>query len=311
MNHRRTPSSYVGVPSRAQMPLARPMSPSHIATPLHQTAYHLGPNRRAMVSLGPLKPRNYCTFTCPFCYVRGPFPRYQAGAAVDEIVAWLQSRRSRFDIVYISGDTDSFAPPRTAQALELLAALRQLQCDVLFTTRHRFARQHRELLASLAADYHSDGYMLIGCVSVSQLRQPGLEPRPIASPQARLEQVAWMRSAGLVSVLTVRPFIPAVPAEEYADIVHAGAAGCDVVLGSHWYVDPAGVILEQTSRALGHLAGGAAHRMPLDFSDDSTSWQVHEHPEAEAAVRQASATHGRPFFMRSDPAIAYLRARRA
>ena len=136
---------------------------------------------RAMVSLGPLSDSRYCPFSCQFCYVQGPFPKYKS-AAPAEIVSWLQDRREQFQVIYVSGDTDSFAPGRTQLGLELLDALRQLGMDVLFTTRHVFSPGDRLALSSIADSYRRKGLLLIGCVSISQLHHPALEPLPIQSP---------------------------------------------------------------------------------------------------------------------------------
>jgi radical SAM superfamily enzyme YgiQ (UPF0313 family) len=69
---------------------------------------------RAMVSLGPLSAKRYCTYNCGFCYVHADFTRYPTKTN-DEVVSYLRTRRNEFDIVYVSGDTDSLAlgaPPR-------------------------------------------------------------------------------------------------------------------------------------------------------------------------------------------------------
>src|SRR5580704_3153037 len=92
-------------------------------------------DRRAMVSLGPLSARRYCTFRCPFCYVHADYDSFQA-LKVDQIVEWIRRQdQTSFDTVYVSGDTDSFAPPRLSAGLDLLDALVDVGKDVLFTTR--------------------------------------------------------------------------------------------------------------------------------------------------------------------------------
>lgn len=271
------------------------------------SAYYIGDNRRAMVSLGPVKHRNYCTFSCPFCYVQGPFPRYQRTTEPTEVVAWLEQRRDQFDTVYVSGDTDSFAPPRTEKALELLAGLLPLGCTILFTTRHLFDVRQRAALEEVASNYRAAGVQLIGCVSISQLHHPLLEPTPIASPEHRIEQLRWMRESGFVSILTIRPFIPGVPASEYAEIATRGADAADLVLGGDWYVDPAGIILTRTEQALGVEIDSPSAKQSLDFTEDGTVWHVYTHPAARQAVSQVCREKGVPFFMRSDPALFHVR----
>jgi hypothetical protein len=113
--------------------------------------------------------------------VQGPFPKY-ASASVEEIVDWLRDRRDQYDIVYISGDTDSFAQPRTDDGLNLIEALLGLDVDVLFTTRYVFSIEELERLGSIASRYRAQRLLLIGCISISQLHHPELEPHPIKSP---------------------------------------------------------------------------------------------------------------------------------
>src|SRR6185436_14243115 len=89
---------------------------------------------RVMVSLGPLHQTKFCTYSCPFCYVHTDFKSY-ASMEVEEIRTWLAGITEPFDIIYVSGDTDSFGPPRANQGIELLKALSQFDADLLFTTR--------------------------------------------------------------------------------------------------------------------------------------------------------------------------------
>src|SRR5258706_9777095 len=102
-------------------------------------------DNRAMVSLGPLSPKKYCTYSCPFCYVRTDFLSY-ASMSIPEIISWLRNCQQPFDIIYVSGDTDSFAPPRTSRGIELLEELCEFNVDLLFTTRFVFAPEHLERL---------------------------------------------------------------------------------------------------------------------------------------------------------------------
>ena len=103
---------------------------------------------RAMVSIGPLSPKKYCSYNCPFCYVNAGFLSY-ATMTIPEIVAWLKKHVDSYDIIYVSGDTDSFAPPRMDEGIELLEALAELDSDLLFTTRAIFGRSHLNSLENI------------------------------------------------------------------------------------------------------------------------------------------------------------------
>jgi hypothetical protein len=274
-----------------------------------QEPYFLGLNR-AMVSLGPLTDSVYCTFKCKFCYVNGPYRKY-ARRSVGEILDWLNATRDDYDIIYVSGDTDSFAKPRTHDGLRLLRGMTALKSDVLFTTRHVFSGQEREELKQIIASYAAIGKLFIPCISVSQLNYPALEPAPIASPEARLEQIKWFHDNGAKVILTVRPFLPYLPGEEYAEITRQGAPYSAAVLGGDWYTDLDGTIDEMTRGALGvehtRVAGPTVSRQPLDSTSDTQEWLITRHPEAEASVACAAREAARNFYMRSSDLIKFLR----
>ena len=102
------------------------------------TPFYIDGNR-AMVSLGPLTNNVYCCYRCAFCYVQDGFMSY-ANLDVSEIVDFLVKNREKYNIIYVSGDTDSFAPPRTKKGIELLNDIvKAVKCDITFTTRSIFS----------------------------------------------------------------------------------------------------------------------------------------------------------------------------
>jgi DNA repair photolyase len=274
-----------------------------------------------MVSLGPLTDAKdrYYQCRCKFCYVQGPFPKY-AQYKPGHVIDWLEHRiaeHADFDVVYVSGDTDSFARPRTQQGLELLERLLSLSSpvDVLFTTRYVFTSPERDRLAELVEEYRKARRTLIPCISVSQLHYADLEPRPIPTPDDRIGLVKWLHGIGAQVALTVRPFIPYIPADDYAEIVRRVDGECSVVLGGDWHTDVDGRIDSLTRAALEPHLGQLDPLTPadrperLDFSTDSSLWYTHVHPTAEQVVRAECERQGLRFFMRSSPAVDFLRRR--
>jgi hypothetical protein len=272
--------------------------------------YFLGLGR-AMVSLGPLRGGAFCPFRCRFCYVHGPYLRY-ASRSVEEIIDWLRGCRQRYDIVYVSGDTDSFARPRTAEGLRLLSQLAELNVDVLFTTRYVFTDAERRQLRGLFGRYRAMGRLLVACVSVAQLSHPRLEPPPVPSPLARLRQARWLHDEGSTVLLTIRPFIPYVSDAEYAEIARLGGPHCAAILGGDWHVDQAGRIDLQARRALGvpdrdQLDPAMATHGPLDSTNDGQEWLTYHHPAAAGAVGDVARRLHKKLFMRSAPAVDFVR----
>jgi len=271
-------------------------------------SFYIG-RRRAMVSLGPVG-RRQCSFRCAFCYLNADFPRY-ASLNNDEIVQWLYERRSEYDIVYVSGDTDSFAAPRASRAVELLHRLLDLDVDVLFTTRALIDLDERRSLERAASLYQDRRRLLIGCVSISQCNYPMLEPAPIPSVDARLRMMGWMQESGVTTALTIRPLIPMISSDEYVELASLGSAVSSVIIGGDWYTDIEGRIMASTVKALRIGVPDplpANSYGPLYFSTDKNGgWVTHSHPSAQAALHELSGQLGYRFFMGSEPAVAYLR----
>jgi hypothetical protein len=259
---------------------------------------------RVMVSLGPLTRRKHCPYSCPFCYVRAGFAKYSF-VSIPDTVRWIRGVRQPYDVIYVSGDTDSFAPPRTAEGLALLTALLEFNTDLLFTTRAVLDDGSLDHLGEIARELNRRGNRMIACVSVAQLSVPRLEPRPMAPPLERLEQLKRFRSLGAATVLAMRPFLPVVPVSDYTSLVNFAKGAADIILGEAWYVDEGG-ILERA--VLGAPApAGLMQPSDMDFNDNSIRWKTYEPPEVIEAVTAECERLGIPFFMRSRPALDWLR----
>src|ERR1017187_4736212 len=184
---------------------------------------------RVMVSLGPLHPRRYCTYRCPFCYVQAEYGSFER-LSPDDIVNWIiRQDQDSFDTIYVSGDTDSFAPPRLREGVELLEKLAGIDKDLLFTTRAPFDFDALDRIARLNDQLRSRNHWLFGCVSIAQFTIPHLEPHPVPAPLMRRRQLSAFHERGLVAVLALRPFLPNVPLGDYATILDLSSGSVDMV----------------------------------------------------------------------------------
>ena len=78
-------------------------------------------------------------------------------------------------------------------------------------------------------------------------------------------------------------------------------------------MDADDVILEKMKEAMPTWKGvdkNIAHKEPLDFSNEKQNWLRYEHPEAIEKVSSECIKRNIPFFMRSAPAIQYLKINR-
>ncbi len=262
-------------------------------------------DRRAMISLGPLSDKQYCTYMCPFCYVQAGFLSYQ-NLDITSIYDWLEKNTSKFDIIYISGDTDSFAPPRTHLALKLLEKLLQLRKDVLFTTRAVLNEEDMCWLSNIAKMYLEKKVMLIGCVSITSWATEGLESSNVPSPKERVEEIRRFKDMGIIPILAMRPFIPVVPITDYQLILEKTFGLVEAVLGESWYVDINGIIERRT---LGNRLIEQFTLCDMPFDDNAKEWKRYDGMAQKRFCEEWCKQHGVAFFMRSMPAVRYIKER--
>lgn len=271
---------------------------------LKELPFFIG-DKRAMISLGPLSKKKYCTYSCPFCYVHSGFLKYR-NLEINDIKKWLTENVGKYDIIYISGDTDSFAEPRTELGLKLLEELVGFNVDILFTTRYVFNENQLLKIKKINSQLNEKGKTLFGCVSVAQLSFEYLEPKPIKSPLERIEQLRKFKELGLCSILAMRPFLPIVPKEEYEEIVNLSKGVFDILLGESWYADKKGILEEKVFKNES-FKNIEYDETEMDFDNNENLWKVWKGEKIIDLIKQKSINMGFPFFMRSRPAIEWYR----
>jgi DNA repair photolyase len=138
------------------------------------------------------------------------------------LCAGLESPRWKPQVLVMSGVTDPYQPIEkklriTRGCLEVLAKFRN---PVAIITKNRLVTRDVNLLRELA-DY-SAAAVNISVTSLDSKLQRVLEPRT-SSPQARLETIAQLRSAGIPIGVMVAPIIPGLTDHEVPRILEACA----------------------------------------------------------------------------------------
>lgn len=256
-----------------------------------------GTVNRAMVSLGPLSPKRYCTYKCAFCYVGGEFQRYPARSAAD-VLRWLELNRDRYDITYVSGDTDSFARPRTDEGIALLRGIASLDVDVLFTTRYAFTSEQADRIGAIASRQRENRKLFIGCASVLSPSDIDSEPKPIPSPRKRLDSLRLLAERGVTAVLAVRPLLPSTTASEMEALVAACPSGVRNVITGWYFANGQDVDSSDSGE-------GRDVQMYFDIARNSAR-EVRNH-YAYAALERACRSAGLSLYLGSTGLIESLR----
>lgn len=265
--------------------------------------FHLN-GQRAMVSLGPLNDNAHCPYRCAFCYVQDEFVSY-ANLDVNEIILFLKSNREKYDIVYVSGDTDSFAPPRTDRGLDLLYKIvMEIDCDLLFTTRTTFTEENYNTLKLIIDEQKRTKNMLYACVSITRFSESVayLEPCPIPTPTERINVLRRLKELGATTVLATRPFLPVVDVQDYLQIIDMARDFTDIVLGECFYFIRGGTVQQRVfpKGIPPELEVNIVRNQKMSFDDNSASWDIWDSSEYQEAVQRKCKELGIMFAMHSD-----------
>src|SRR5213078_105645 len=136
--------------------------------------------------------------------------------------AELESPRWKPQTLVMSGVTDPYQPIErklfiTRGCLEVLAKFRN---PVAIITKNRLVTRDVDLLRGLAA--HNAVAVNVSVTSLDSNLQRVLEPRT-SSPQARLDAIRQLRSAGVPTGVMVAPVIPGLTDHEIPKILEACA----------------------------------------------------------------------------------------
>ena len=182
-----------------------------------------------------LNPYRGCEHGCIYCYARPTheYLGFSAGldfeskimvktSAPELLRAELESPRWQPQTLVLSGVTDPYQPVErklgiTRGCLEVLARFRN---PVAIITKNRLVTRDVDLLRDLAAQ---NGVAVnISVTSLDSNLQRVLEPRT-SSPQARLDAIRQLRSAGIPTGVMVAPIIPGLTDHEVPKIIDACA----------------------------------------------------------------------------------------
>jgi DNA repair photolyase len=182
-----------------------------------------------------LNPYRGCEHGCIYCYARPTHEYLGLSAGLDfeskimvktnapELLrAELDSPRWQPQTLVMSGVTDPYQPIEkrlciTRGCLEVLTKFRN---PVAIITKNRLVARDIDLLRELAG--HDAVGVNISVTSLDSNLQRVLEPRT-SSPQARLDAVRQLRSAGIPTGVMVAPVIPGLTDHEVPKIVDACA----------------------------------------------------------------------------------------
>ncbi len=263
-------------------------------------------NGRAMVSLGSLNQYKTCPYSCAFCYVQDGFIPY-AKKNINEIVDFLIRHREKYDIIYVSGDTDSFAKPRTQTGISLLKSISEnINCDLLFTTRTIFSSEDLQQLKRVVNTLKNKNKDLFACISITRFSDEVsyLEPYPIPSPQARIDTIKHLHNIGAVTVLALRPFLPIVKVTDYLSILNICKDYIDIALGEAFYFQKDGKIEKRVfPNGIPNKVETALKKVHMDFNENNEEWEIWESKFIESTIQNFCDKNDVIFSMHSADAI--------
>ena len=269
--------------------------------------FFLRHGERVMISLGPLTASKHCPYSCAFCYVQDDFQSYPV-CSEEQIIDFLQKEKDKYNIIYISGDTDSFAPPRTDRGLRLLLRIsKEFDSDLLFTTRTVFNEEQITVIEEVVKNQKSKGKQIYACISITRYSNElaYIEPFPIPLPDERISTIKNLHNVGATTVLALRPFLPIVPITDYITILEKTKGFVDIALGEHFYFIRGGKICQRVFKdgISVQIENDITRNNKMSFDVNNSDWDIWYSAEYEQAVREKCDELGIVFSMHSNEAI--------
>ncbi|MCL1902152.1 MAG: radical SAM protein, partial [Alphaproteobacteria bacterium] len=253
---------------------------------------------RAMVSLGPIARDKPCPNNCAFCYLQDGFCQYESANANDVVWFLEKNKNNPHRMIYISGDTDSFAPPRMVDGMGILSGIahsRVFSCNATLTTRTTFNQSQIESLQYYNHVQKAKGKVLVVGISISRYSAENnyLEPAPVPSPDARCQTIIDLKKAGIPTLLALRPFLPVVGIDEYMTILDNVAGYVDIVLGEPYYFKKDGHSIKRVFNGRTPPKSFWNNVTESNFAVDKNAkggdiWMTFNSKKAEAAIRKKS-----------------------
>lgn len=146
---------------------------------------------------------------------------------------------------------------------------------------------------------------LIASISISRLYSADyIEPYPIPTPKQRIEMLRKLKEIGLFTILATRPFLPIISPNEYIRIIEKAKDYVDAVLGETWYADDN--LIKDVCKDF-DLQQIDFVQKNMDFDNNDKVWKCYEAKEIVEKVSKYCSNNGIKFYMRSNPAIEYIR----
>ncbi len=172
---------------------------------------------------------DFCPFQCKHCYT------YQierdVKRTIDQIVASIANEK--FDIVYISQRSDSFADP--AVGLELCEKVFQrYKCNILIITRNILDNNQYQRLLELNKIMTAQNKMLFWACSVIGMESANVSENTHLIPKTteRIKFLSKLKTSNIRTMLLIRPLFPSfiIPNSEIEKIVELAANSAHCII---------------------------------------------------------------------------------
>ena len=181
-----------------------------------------------------------------------------------------------------------------------------MDVDITFTTRTTFNEDSLKKLKNINDYMKNKNHKLIVSISISRLYSAKyIEPDPIPKPEERIKTLKKLKENGLYTILATRPFLPIITSDEYIEIIKKSKNYVDAVLGEIWYADEK--LMNDVCKNF-DIKEVQFIEQTMDFDNNDKVWKCYEAKEIVEKVNEFCKENKIPFFMRSNPAIEYIRS---
>ena len=245
---------------------------------------YLVDGNRAIISLG-----GNCTYGCKYCYTNEPGFKGFKRKTADEIIPTLKQLPSEVKLIQCGYDNEFFQNEN--EAVKLIKAISKQGLNITFATKKDLSLETITKLSSIKKQMQDSQY-LVACVSLLGFETAKfLEPNA-PDPEKRVNTIQQLYSAGIPTLVYIRPLIPLIPDEELQEVFTQTKGVCN------GYV--VGKIIYDNKNAQ-QFSLPKENRKTIPWSRDKRDWYEFKDPRAKELAKKPNV-----FLHRRDALFAII-----
>lgn len=251
--------------------------------------------RSVLSAVGP-NGEGKCKFGCRYCFAAEAEYIPNSSVRSPETIQILRERKSDYEVVMLSCDTELFQNPKLA--LDTLKEVSSLGKDVTFSTKMILGPRLLDEICKVQESLVRHGNILSVSISIPMFDKSKEIEIGVPSPERRISFLKTLKDLGLGPFVGVRPLLPPnlVTNEEIGRIVDKTIENSyGYIIGPYWFKTDKFSLLDDKSLPV--------FQRKVQWMEDDQPWYVYEDKEREQKIADVIKNRDGILYERSSEAL--------